>query len=666
MTVPLALSCVLLAAPAGLRDAAGATSTWEGGTGGWSEEDKWDPDGVPNNSGPTKYDVIVGSGTINVDIGVIIETLTFSGGSIDAASLLQCNDMLTWSAGTFDGQKLYPEGGMTINGNATKYLDGRCEVIGASTWSEGDIRGAYGFLMNKPGATFTASSDGVFKPRVGTGADITFYNDGTFVRTGGGTTVMDGFENHGQVQVNSGVLELHSGTNCWGETMTASGSGTLRFAGAGYDLNSGSIVTGGGTVEFQHGDVHFACDYTVSGTTRFNGATVLVEKDHVIGGQAELSAGQVTLVHKMEFSSQWSWTGGTLSGDANAVAGLGCTTSVSGPGNKYMFADVQNFGQMIFSEGDIRGGFGARLTNEVDANLDLRGEVTIAQEIAAGATAQVYNYGRIVKSAGEGQAEISLPMYHYGELAVNKGTLRLRGSGLWRSGCSVADGARLVFASGTVDMLDGVQMDGNGTVEIAGASVDFYTATAVNCNAVLSSGQIGGRAWVTCRNFTWTGGTLKDSNGIAIVAGGSMTIDDANHVKYLYGGLKNSGSLEWKRGEIRAGYGAVFHNASGATVDIQGDLDLRTQIASGSPPLFENHGTVRKSAGAGTALIQVPFDNRGTVRVESGTLRLLRDGNSTGAFEVSGGAELQFAGGTHLLNSGSSVTGAGAMTVDGG
>ncbi|MEO8353143.1 MAG: PEP-CTERM sorting domain-containing protein, partial [Chthoniobacteraceae bacterium] len=80
-------------------------------------------------------------------------------------------------------------------------------------------------------------------------------------------------------------------------------------------------------------------------------------------------------------------------------------------------------------------------------------------------------------------------------------------------------------------------------------------------------------------------------------------------------------------------------------------------------------GIFNKSGAGTTTLIQVPFDNAGTVHVASGTLTLGGGGTSSGAFSVDALARLTFgifSGSPYTLTAASSVSGAGNVSFDGG
>src|SRR5207248_1129156 len=75
---------------------------------------------------------------------------------------------------------------------------------------------------------------------------------------------------------------------------------------------------------------------------------------------------------------------------------------------------------------------------------------------------------------------------------------------------------------------------------------------------------------------------------------------------------------------------------------------------------------VKSSAAGGNSFITAPFNNTGTLRVDSGHLTLLRGGTESGAFTVAAGAGLAFAGGVANLNAGTTFSGPGLLSLTGG
>ena len=110
-----------------------------------------------------------------------------------------------------------------------------------------------------------------------------------------------------------------------------------------------------------------------------------------------------------------------------------------------------------------------------------------------------------------------------------------------------------------------------------------------------------------------------------------------------------AGAILSGSGNIFMWYDVVLNNP-GAFV-VQHDGTIARQAGQ---PRFNNTGTFLKSAGVGTTTVSVAFDNSGTVEVRAGTLAFSGGGTHTGDF--SGARTLALAGGTHTLESASSVT----------
>jgi len=151
----------------------------------------------------------------------------------------------------------------------------------------------------------------------------------------------------------------------------------------------------------------------------------------------------------------------------------------------------------------------------------------------------------------------------------------------------------------------------DGTFSIAGAS-------AINNAVTFSNGTlVAGGALTVTGPVTWTGGTITGS-GQTTAQGG---LEIGGEV-YLIGHTLTNTALatQTASGEVRMQNG-VFSNSAGATFDIQGDGDFKRWYSTGD--VFNNAGTLRKSAGTETAMFdRVGFNNTGTVEIQSGRLDL--------------------------------------------
>jgi hypothetical protein len=162
--------------------------------------------------------------------------------------------------------------------------------------------------------------------------------------------------------------------------------------------------------------------------------------------------------------------------------------------------------------------------------------------------------------------------------------------------------------------------------------------------------------------FTCSGGTLSGSgravaDGGVILTGFGIAFDAVT--------LVNTATATWLgTGDIRAGRGAIWENAAGATFDIRTEASF-TWNSSGVTPTFDNAGTVVKSAGIGTTpLRNVTFLNSGTLEVQTGAVSLAA-GRGTGLFTADAGATLTFAG-NYSLTADCSIGGDGNVFFAGG
>ncbi len=97
--------------------------------------------------------------------------------------------------------------------------------------------------------------------------------------------------------------------------------------------------------------------------------------------------------------------------------------------------------------------------------------------------------------------------------------------------------------------------------------------------------------------LTWSGGTMLGLG--KTIANGGMLITGSAPKTLLKRTLDNPALAIWDEGPLRSGQGAVLNNFATGTFDIQAD-ELLTGAAGGGPvAVFNNAGTLRKSAGPG-------------------------------------------------------------------
>jgi hypothetical protein len=203
---------------------------------------------------------------------------------------------------------------------------------------------------------------------------------------------------------------------------------------------------------------------------------------------------------------------------------------------------------------------------------------------------------------------------------------------------------------------------------VTGGTLDLRADVTVQGNGSLSNGTITGTGQLGFTGtFTWNGGTLSGTGALVIPAGATLLIGSASGKTLLSRTVSIAGNARWVgTGNISSGQGATVTVQPTGLFEIGSDQDFYFN-QGGTTTVFNNNGIVRKTAATGTTTFSyVVFNNSGTLAVQAGTLRLTGGGTGTGIYNLSGGATLDFGGGTHSLGSASSITGEGTLTVSSG
>ena len=186
------------------------TSTWEGGSGNWSDPLGWNPNIVPNNGNDgSTFNVVFGNGSLTQDIaaGVTIQQLQMTGGTLILSNPLTLNVGLQFSGGAITSGPLNIAGLssqsalMTVS-NTTLNNSGSYDlVLNGNAFSGG------GSVFNNSGTLTAHATDGAVTfniPLSNTNTGNVSAEVGAFVLTGGGS-------NSGTLAAASGaVLEFGS------------------------------------------------------------------------------------------------------------------------------------------------------------------------------------------------------------------------------------------------------------------------------------------------------------------------------------------------------------------------------------------------------------------------------------------------------------------------
>jgi RHS repeat-associated protein len=395
---------------------------------------------------------------------------------------------------------------------------------------------------------------------------------------------------------------------------------------------------------------HSAGNFAVNSIHASTDGLVVAAGTLTIAAASELgdfSFASIVLNGNLMTSGTVNWSSGRISSpiDAsgtpiNAFTNMG-TLTLAGPGDWTVTAGLVNAGTIRHAGlGNLFVGFGGALTNQVGAVYDLQGDQSV---VDAGS---FINRGTLRKSGGTGTSSMSSNVFRNdgGVIDVQQGILALTpNSGSATGGTfTVATGAVLDLSSQGVQVYTGTYTgSGGGTVRLRLVGFNEYGFGLYVAGATFNFPD---------GMFQWMGGTL-DGGAAGLNNTGSITLAGAD-IKALRGVLNNSGTV------VHAGTGnlssGIFNNLSGGLYDFQGNQSVAGQ--------FNNTGTLRKSAGAGSSAFPTDagFNNlAGTIDVRSGTLTV-----NGGNYLASSRSILALAAGTMLDMTGSSTV-SGAFTAVG-
>ena len=655
----------------GFSDVVAGTITWTNVNGGnWSTAANWNPNQVPD-ANDTAVISASGTYTVTLDVGTTVTGLTL-GGTSGQQTLAQNGQSLTLSSsGTVGPRGVYElNGNLTCNasfnvsgrvtwnvgiitgsitvatgGSVNLETVGNHELVGTLT-SSGAVRWNQGHFFLENGSTFLNQAGGLFDVLLqeqwrfissGSGPNR-FVNEGTFRKTSSPvlTSVEVDFDNRGSVELQTGTLSFPNGFASRGSFAVSDGA-RLSLAGGTFTLNSGHNFTGAGFYGVDTGSVTIIGDLTSPNFQLTNG----------------------TFDSTNRLTGALRWSGGLLRGSYTVATGG--KLIVETDTNHEFIGTLTNAGTVSWNEGHFLLENGSTFLNQASGRF----EVLLADGrrlISSGSGPNRFiNEGIFRKSGNETATSIEVEFDNRGRVELQSGTLTFPNGFASRGTFDVAAGTRLSMAGGLFRFDPGHTFTGagfygmdNGTVTILG--------DLTSPNLQLASGALESTNRLT-GTLHWIGGQLRGD--FILAASGKLILEtDGNHE--YFGTLTNGGTVSWNQGHFILENGSTFLNQAGGLFEVL-LADGRRLIPSGSGPnRFINEGIVRKSGNETATIIEVEFDNRGRVDLQSGTLTFPNGFASRGAFDVAAGTRLSLASGIFRFDPGHSFTGAGFYGMDNG
>jgi hypothetical protein len=604
---------------------------------------------------------------------------------------------MTWTAGSVSGgggtTRILDGASLVIDGAAARLLSNHViDIAGTALWAPG-VRnissGSAGGMRVLAGGVFDLQGGGGWFYDQG-GTQSTLEVSGSLLRTVGtdtmrvpGLTVLAG----GSVNAASGVLEARNAATSAG-TLSATGTGELRFATGTQTMTASAVVTGDGVVSIgAGGTVTTLGGWAVTGTTRVNGGTL--DFDTALGSTTnfEMLSGSKGGAGVLDVTGSLTWSGGNLSGNSGALrvtatgsAAITGTSARSLIGHTLAIAGAGTWtGSFSLSSGS--GGIISVLPG---GSLDIQGDPGWFYD-QGGAQSVFDVQGTVTRSVSTGVAIVP-GLSVSGSLVVSSGVLEARNIGTSAGTLTAGAGAELRLASGTHDFSGTSLIDGAGLVHVSAGTMSSSGGWAVTGTTRVSGGTMnhngaGGTTAVlqvaggvkggagvlgVTSAMVWSGGSLQNGGGITRVeSGATLDIQGTAARSLIDHTLEIAGSGLWSGSmNLSSGSAGTIRVLPTGSMDIQGN-PLWSYDQGGAQSMFDVQGSLTRTVSSGAAIVP-GLAVSGTVTVLSGVLESRNASTSSGAYIATAPGELRFGTGNQTLSPATSVSGTGIVSFPAG
>ena len=585
-----------------------------------------------------------GAGTVEFVSGLLAVTTSYdlSGGVSGPAGATIIDSAATVNLGS--ANPLKPGNTLTLNGSLD--IGNKSVTVTSLVWNNGTLSGSGSIAITT--SLVLSGNLALDSVNLVPASNIAITLDGSGSLTGGGTFTLTGtltktsagtfdlsnivFDNQGTVTVNTGtlVVGLKSGSSALGTYNVLPGS-FLSLAGS-HTFNTGSAITGGGTVSFTAGAIVINSDYERAGETIINGATADVTINYPSPSQS--SIGKFTVTQgSLTFNGDHTFSAGAdISGGGTVDFGTG-TINVSSSYNLSGTGSATTIGNASVNMSGITGvSLGDSLTI-TGGSLNLGSNSLSLANLT-------WNSGTITGTS-PAAATVSNSMTLSGVMILNGYTLQTSGTPT-----VTLSGTGSLSGTGTFNMGSTLTKSGSGDFSIG--ITTFNNIGTVNVSA--------GNLIVTLPSETSTSGSYSVGTGAGLSLSGVHTFN------FITGdAFSGLGTVTFTSGTfaINAGYsvsGLTTLNGSGLSVAI------------GYPASTTSNGSFAVTNGAlafsGTHTFNssANFSGAGTIAFSNGTFSIAGDYDLTGSnsgTSIGLNGTLTFITNSATLNFGNSLNFAG-------
>ncbi len=539
-------------------------------------------------------------------------SLTFASGLIAGSGTL--SEGMEWTGGSMSGGHSLTIGRdatLTLSGTAVKTL-----ANGFTLNNQGTL--VFGGTGNLAGSNATLNNSGLIDLAVdglwdypNSGARNQVNNTGTIRKSAGdGSTTVEFALNDqapGRVEALAGSLRLTGGGVSDGVFHCVS-PGALDFAGGIHDVMNGASFTG-------------------NGLARIHGGTLRLSGDSSVEGMFELSSQSGSLLNgdgTLTINGHMIWSGGSMSAAGQVTVASGGNLDVSGAAVKTISNGwkLRNEGTLTWTgDGAIAGSSSAALENAGTWNIQTDALIDYTN---SGGQPTFANTGTIRKTVATGNTAIEFLFSSSGTQDIQTGSLSCVAHSTFTDGAS--------FTGAGVTLLNGGSATYTLTGNLGGTSLEFASGSLVG-SATLTDGM------------TWTGGYMTGANSLTVGADATLVLAGTG-AKSITGAfvLTNDGVIVFQdTGSLAAHSGPTIVNRG--LFEIRNDA-LLDYLNAGANLLFDNQGTLRKTAGEGVSTMEFALDSGGLVDIQTGVFNLPSSATFTAGASFIGNGVTRLTGGS--------------------
>lgn len=559
--------------------------------------------GITNTSGA--YTINLSGGTFGTNSASWTSALTANIASGTAVTFAPASGKaITWS-GALTGS-----GGVTVDGAGTLTLSGNNTYSGGTTITAGTLKLADGGTLGSGNVTNNANLE--IATDAGRDFSTVISGTGSLTKTGTGVLRYSGAGTYsGGTNISGGAIRLDPNGSLGSGTINIAAGADLRFAGNLNGITISNTITGAGGLTKQGTGNTVTLSGDLSG---FTGTLTTNGENGQTGSTIKLTGANTNLVN------------------ASAVVDNG-TLDVSG----YTGTTTMQLNKLS-GAGNVKTGSNAIILNNA-ANADTT-------------FSGVINGSGSVTKTGAGTLELTGANDYSGVTTISTGTLKLSGSGALGTG-SIVDNATLEFAhtgtqsfSNVISGTGAVTKTGSGTVTLSGANT-YSGGTTISAgalvlseNGTLGAGDVENNAvleFAHSSNMDFSN-VISGTGAVNKTGSGKLTLSGAN----TYTGMTTvSGGVLELTGDAVVANGPVSVGANG-TLEYEVGKDGNNQPITKKLSISEinkivSTGTVKKT---GDGTLQLYSAAQGLIDVESLTVssgRVDLKGYMTGGITVDAG-----------------------------